>query len=158
MLDKFFLLYANKLFKDNPKNLKVLFQDFIEQQHSMNKAGGIYNEWNEVRLEFLVDTIGTFSDFSDFDSALKWKDKIKSKAQELFERIPGYLNNIDNYIELALEAVFFYRYGWCDGTWHENGSCIGYRSDQHDFGLDDNIRLKCHECRQLFLGNIVGWS
>lgn len=150
MLDKFFLLYANNLFKDDPKNLKKLFQDFIEQRYSMHKkAGGIYIEWEKVRLEFLVDTIGAFSDCSDFDSALKLKDKIKSKAQELFEKMPGYLR-ADTYIELALEAVFFYRYGWCDGTWHENGSCIGYRSDQHNFGLDDNIRLKCHECRQLY--------
>ena len=154
MLDKFFLLYANKLFKDDFKNLKELFQEFIEQRQSIYKEGGIYNEWDGIRLEFLVDTIGAFSDCSDFDSALKWKDKIKSKAQELFEKMSEYLR-ADTYIELALEAVFFYRYGWCDGTWHENGSCIGYRSDQHDFGLDDNVKLKCHECRQLFFRGML---
>jgi hypothetical protein len=155
MLDNFFLLYANKLFKDNPINLKVLFQDFIEQRHSMNKAGGIYNEWDVVRLEFLIDTIGAFSNCSEFDSALKLKDQIKSKAQELFEKKFYDKINSVQYVDVAFEAVFFYRYGWCDGTWHENGSCIGFRSDQHDFGLDDNVRLKCHECRQLFFRGML---
>jgi hypothetical protein len=155
MLDNLFIDYANKLFKDNPKNLKVVFQDFIGQRYGMFKTGRVFDT-DRIRLDFIIDTIFTFSDCSNFNSALKLKDKIKSKGQKLFKKISQiYLYRIDNYIELALEAVFFYRIGCCDGTRHENESCIGYRSDQYDFGLDANIRLKCHECRQLFFRHML---
>jgi hypothetical protein len=155
MLDNFFLLYANKLFKDNSKYLIELFQELIEQKQNKYKEAGIYNEYDEVRLEVIAHNICIFSDCSDFDSALKKKDKIKTKTQELFENKRWDLTNSSKYVDLSFEAVFFYRYGWCDGTWHENGSCIGYHSDKYDFGLDDNVRLKCHECRQLFFRHML---
>lgn len=156
MPDKFFLLYANKLFKDDPENLKVVFQDVIERRKILSKEHGLYIAHDEVRLEYLAEMIDTFSNSSDFDQALKWKSKIKSKAQmEQNERKPYDLSSLDRDVDVAFEAVFYYKTGWCDCTWHENGSCIGYRSDQHDFGLDENIRLKCHECCQLFFRGML---
>lgn len=158
MPDKFFLLYANNLFKDDPKNLKMVFQGFIEQRKNMYKIHGIYNEWEGVQLEYLAETIDVFSNCSDFDSALKLKDKIKSKAQlekKSRDLKNAFLKDHDNYVDVAFEAVFFYKTGWCHGTWPENGSCIGYQSDRHDFCLDDKIRLKCHECRQLFFRGML---
>ena len=154
MLDKFFLLYANKLFKDDPKNFELVFQDFIDERRSLYKIPSTFNECEEVRLEYLAETIGTFANCTDFDSALKWKDKIKSRAL-LEEKSKSFLEDHDNNVDVAFEAIFYYKTGWCQGTWPENGSCTGYRSDQHDFGLDDNIRLKCHECRQLFFRSML---
>ena len=159
MLDNFFLLYANKLFKDDPKNFKVVFQDFIEQRNSMGFIPEIY-EWDVVRLEYLAEIIDGFSNCSDLIAALKWQFELKSiprleKNPEDFMEDENFLKDHDNEIDLAFDAVFFYETGWCHGAQHENGSCIRYLSDQHDFGLDDNIRLKCHECRQLIFRGML---
>jgi hypothetical protein len=44
MPDEFFLRYANNLFNDDPKNLKLVIQDFLEQQLSITKASGMHEE------------------------------------------------------------------------------------------------------------------
>jgi hypothetical protein len=136
----------------------LLIQDFIEQHRSVRKEGRrrkgeSFPEWC---LGFMADTIGVFSDYKDFDSALKFIPKIKSQAElEIKSKDLRPYYKVDDHIDMALEAVFYQRYGFCHGTWHENGSCIGYRSDQHDFGLDDNYRIKCHECCQLFFRSML---
>lgn len=168
MSDKFFIRYANKLFKDDPKNLKLVIQDFIEQHRIMREAGRSESEsYPEWCLGFMADTIGIFSDCKDFDSALKITPKIKSQAKlEIKSKDLRPYYNVDVHIDMALEAVFYQRDGFCDNTWEEwveDESCPGYQgrskkfksNDQHDFGLGENYRIKCHECCQLFFRSML---
>jgi len=153
MSDEFFLLYANRLFKDDPNNLSLITQDFNKQQLGINKATGIYNEFDEVRLELITETIIILSECSDYDSALSIRDKLKLKMElEAKENRRLYKPDFDpNHADVAFEAVFYYRNGFCGEAMmlDANGSCTGFRSDQYDFGLGDNYKAKCHECYQL---------
>jgi hypothetical protein len=156
MKNEFFIRYANNLFKDDPKNLELIIHDIAEQLRIMNKVSRTksFNELVLVRLESIVKAIGLFSNCKDFNLALKIKDKRKSEAQLELDR-KGINQSFSHDLEIAFNAVFFQKYGFCEGTWYENGSCTGYRSDKHDFGLDENYRIKCHECRQLVFRSML---
>jgi hypothetical protein len=158
MSDEFFLRYANQLFIDDPKNLKLVIQEFIRQHRSMREEGGrweseSYPEWC---VRFMADTIDIFSDCKDFDTALKFTPKIKSQAKlEIRSKKLRSFYNVDDHIDMALEAVFYYRNESCINRWDDNEYCTGYHSDPHGFGLAENYRIKCHECYQLYFRSML---
>jgi hypothetical protein len=158
MKNELFLQYANQLFIDDNKNLKLVLQDILEQYMSSQKVKSrrksqSYPEWC---IGFMADTISIFSECKDFDSALKFTPKIKSQAKlEIKTKDLRPYYSIDDQIDMAFEAVFYYRHGFCIPEWDDNEYCTGYSSDQHDFGLGKNYRIRCYECCQLYFRSML---
>jgi len=144
MLDNLFLAYANHSFKDDPKNLYKVFNEifpFIPNNEIPAKT----------QCEYIIDHIISFAKDNDPKIADKHRKEIISHLVK-----QGVLNLEEPLLDIAFEAVYRYRDGYCEsgsGCFTEDG--IDLSEIPKKSGFKGDKRLKCHECRQLHFISIL---
>jgi len=143
MLDTLFLTYANHSFKDDPENLNKLFNKIFPFV-SNNEIPAM-----TTQCKYIIDNIISFTKDNDPKVADKHREEIISRLMK-----QGVLNLEKPLLDIAFEAVYRYRDGYCEyGCLADNG--IDLSKTPKKSGLKGDERLKCHECRQLHFISIL---
>ena len=131
MLEKLFLVYANLSLRENIENLHEIFEEIYP--HIAHDIDGIFLDHTRKFVDILV----SFSEFEDPEEANDYRNTLISRA------LPG----LQEMVDVAYEAAFMYRNGYCEK--YQMKDCgILMRRLHSEIGIGSNQRLKCYECYQ----------
>lgn len=136
MLENLFLTYANNSFKEDPNNLRKVFNEIIPHLNP-------YRGWDKIMAEKIVEFVISIAKDNDPQKANKRRKQEIKKTGILYAK----------QLKKAFEAVYGYQNEYCPDECKEDYGGFYKIFTKSEF--KNASRLKCYECRQLHFINIL---
>jgi hypothetical protein len=137
MLENLFLSYANNSFKEDPDNLRKVFNEIIPR---LNPYRGV----DKIMAENVIEFVISFAKDNDPQKANERRKKMMKEVGFIYARK----------LKKAFEVVYEYQNGYCPDECNENyGGAFNEILNKSEF--KNASSLKCYECRQLHFINIL---